>query len=46
MPLCVVEVMPGEMSAQKGVRVLPEPGFRVGLKVGTEEKELCLWVLY
>lgn len=46
MRLCVVEVMPGETSPQKGVRVLPEPGFGVGLKVGTEEKELCLWVLY
>lgn len=45
MRLCVVEVMPGVKSAQKGVHVLPEPGFGVGLKVGSEENELCLWGL-
>lgn len=43
MRLCVVEVMPGVQSVQKGVHVLSEPGFGVGLKVGSEENELCLW---
>lgn len=45
MQLCLVEVMPGVKSVQKGIHVLPEPGFGVGLKVDSEEKELCLWAL-